>query len=219
MHRLQTIFVQGTRLSLATVVPMGGTMIIMAGPLVRAWVGPDFSGSVLVVRLLCLSVIVRVANETASTILKGAGEHRLLAFVNMATACVNLALSIAIVKPLGLPGVALGTLVPICFTAMLVLFPAACRRVELSLRRALVEAVWPAIWPASVMTAFLLATRDWVPTTLIAVGAEMAAACAIYALIFVFFGIDANQRRVYTLKAMKMLHRAPPACDPISEGA
>jgi hypothetical protein len=55
--------------------------------------------------------------------------------------------------------------------------------------------------------------------TLIAVGAEMAAACAIYALIFVFFGIDANQRRVYTLKAMKMLHRAPPACDPITEGA
>src|ERR1700736_939603 len=41
--RLRSIFVQGTRLSLAAVVPLGGALMLMAGPLVRAWVGPDFS--------------------------------------------------------------------------------------------------------------------------------------------------------------------------------
>jgi O-antigen/teichoic acid export membrane protein len=218
MGRLQTIFIQGTRLSLATVVPMGGAMILMAGPLVRAWVGPEFSGSVLVVRLLSLSVIVRVGNATACTLLKGAGEHRLVAFTNVAAAAVNLALSIAIVKPLGLAGVALGTLVPIFIASTLVLFPAGCRRVELPIRRAISEAVWPALWPAAVMTAFILATRDRIPPTLIAIGAEMMVASGIYLMTFTFFGINAAQRQLYVSKVTEMIHR-PPACDPVSEGA
>ena len=218
MDRLQAIFIQGTRLSLATVVPMGGAMMLMAGPLVHAWVGPEFASSALVLQLLTLSVIVRVGHATAGTVLKGAGEHRLVAFTNVAAAFVNLVLSIALVKAFGLPGVAVGTLVPICVASTLVLFPAGCRRVELSLRRALVEAVWPAIWPALAMTAFVLATRDLVPPTLVAVGAEMAAACLVYAIVFVFFGISTVERHFYLSKARELLQRPTPV-EPMTEGA
>jgi O-antigen/teichoic acid export membrane protein len=209
--RLQAIFIQGTRLSLATVIPMGGAMMLMASPLVHAWVGPEFSQSVLVLQLLSLTVIVRVGNATASTVLKGAGEHRLVAFTNVAAACANLALSIAIVKPLGLPGVAIGTLVPVCLASTLVIFPAGCRRVELSIGRALREAVWPAVWPAAVMTAFVLATRDLVPLNLVAVGLEAALAAGVYAVVFVFLGISAAQRRMYLARALELLASRAPA--------
>jgi O-antigen/teichoic acid export membrane protein len=218
LDRLQAIFIQGTRLSLATVIPMGGAMMLMAGPLVRAWVGPEFSASVLVLQLLSLTVIVRVGNATASTLLKGAGKHRLVAFTNVAAAFANLALSIAIVKPLGLPGVAIGTLVPVCLASTLVLFPAGCRRVELPIERALSEAVWPAVWPAGVMTAYVLATRDLVPVNLFAVGAEVAVAAGIYALVFVFFGISAQQRRLYVSRALELMQRRAPQ-DAVPEGA
>jgi O-antigen/teichoic acid export membrane protein len=218
MDRLQTIFIQGTRLSLGTVIPIGGAMMLMAGPLVQAWVGPGFSASVLVLRLLSLSVIVRVGNATAGTVLKGAGEHKLVAFTNVGAAVVNLALSIALVKSLGLAGVAIGTLIPICLASMFVLFPAGCRRVELPLWRALTEAVWPALWPAAIMTAFVLATRDLVPATLIAVGAEMAVAWAIYAGVFVFFGISSAQRQLYVEKATELIRRRATR-HTVSEGA
>ena len=211
MGRLQAIFIQGTRLSLATVIPMGGAMMLMAEPLVQAWVGPEFSASVLVLRLLSLTVIVRVGNATASTLLKGAGQHKLVAFTNVAAAFANLALSIAIVKPLGLPGVAIGTLVPVCLASTLVIFPAGCRRVELSIGRALREAVWPALWPAAVMTAFVLATRDLVPVHLVAVGIEVALAAGVYALVFVFLGISGEQRRLYLAKTLELLARRAPA--------
>jgi O-antigen/teichoic acid export membrane protein len=207
LHRLQSIFVQGTRLSLATVVPIGGTMMLMAGPLVEAWVGNGFSASVLVLQLLSLAVIIRVGNATAGTLLKGAGEHRLVAFTNVGAAIVNLALSIALVKPLGLSGVAIGTLIPIFVASSLILFPAACRRVEMPMWRALAEAVWPAAWPAAVMTLFVLATRDLVPTVLVAVAAEMVAAWAVYAAVFVFFGLTAEQRHSYLSKATELLRR------------
>jgi O-antigen/teichoic acid export membrane protein len=218
IERLRAIFVQGTRLSLGTVIPIGGVTMLMAGPLVQAWVGSEFSGSVPVLRLLSAAVIVRVGNATAGTVLKGAGEHRLVAFTNVGAAVVNLALSIALVTRLGLPGVAIGTLIPIWMASTLVLFPAGCRRVELPLWQALTEAVWPAVWPAGVMTAYVLATRDLVPATLVAVAAEMAVACAVYAGVFVFFGISAGQRQLYLSKIAELIRRRGTR-DPVSEGA
>jgi O-antigen/teichoic acid export membrane protein len=219
LDRLQAIFIQGTRLSLATVVPMGGAMMLMAGPLVQAWVGAEFSGSALVLQLLSLTVIVRIGNAMASTLLKGAGEHRLVAFANVAAAVANVALSIAIVKPLGLAGVAIGTLVPVCLASTLVIFPAGCRRVQLSLGRAFHEAVWPALWPAGVMTAYVLATRALVPINLFAVGGEMAAAAGVYVLVFIFFGITADQRRLYLAKGIELLRRRAPAEAPNDSAA
>ena len=218
VHRLQAILVQGTRLSLATVVPTGGAMILMAGPLVQAWVGRGFGGSVAVLRLLALAVIIRIGTATASTLLKGAGEHRLVAIANIAAAVVNVAVSIAIVKPLGLVGVALGTLVPVCIASSVVIFPAGCRRVQLPLVRGLADAVWPALWPAAVMAAFVYFTRDLVPVSLIAVGAEMAVACAVYAAVFVAFGISRAERRFYLTKTFHLLQRTPVRIR-LSEGA
>jgi O-antigen/teichoic acid export membrane protein len=208
--RLQTIFVQGTRLSLGTVIPIGGAVMLMAGPLVHAWVGKDFGGSVIVLRLLLLVVMIRVGNATASTVLKGAGRHQLVAYTNLTAAFVNLGLGIAIVRPMGLPGVAIATLVPIGIASTAILFPAACRRVELPVWRALTEAVWPALWPAVVMASFVLVTRDFVPATLLAVAAEIAAACAVYAVVFMFFGISPTHRQLYFAKALELLRRRTP---------
>jgi O-antigen/teichoic acid export membrane protein len=219
LDRLQAIFIQGTRLSLATVIPLSGGTILMADQLVHAWVGPGFSGSVIVLQLLALTVIVRVGNATAAMLLKAAGNHRLVAFTNVATAIVNLGLSIAIVKPLGLSGVAIGTLVPVCIASTVILFPAGCRRVQLPVARAFGEAVWPSLWPATVMTAFVLATRDLVPANLFAVAAELALGCAIYSVVFVFFGLTGPQRRMYGTKALELMQRRGAAIAPVVEGA
>jgi len=218
LHRLQAILIQGTRLSLATVVPIAGAMMLMAAPLVRAWVGPDFAGSVVVLQLLSVAVIVRIAAGTATTLLKGAGEHRLVAFANVAAALVNIAVSIAIVKPLGLVGVAIGTLVPVTIASSLVIFPAGCRRVGLTLARGLTEAVWPAIWPAGVMTAFVYVTRDLLPRSIFAVTAEMAAACLVYVTVFVAFGLSREERHFYLTKAFDLVQRRPVRV-PLSESA
>ncbi len=218
LDRLQAIFIQGTRLSLATVIPMAGGLMLMAQPLVDAWVGPEFNGSVVVLRLLAFTVIVRIGTATASTLLKGAGEHRLVAFATVAAAIANLALSIAIIKPLGLPGVALGTLVPVGLASTLVLFPAGCRRVQLPVGRAIAEEVWPACWPAAAMTAFIVATRHLVPANIFAIAVELAIGGLIYALTFVFFGISAEQRRLYTARIVELAQRRAPAAA-LPEGA
>lgn len=195
--RLQSIYVQGTRLSLATVIPMGGALMLTAEHLVHAWVGPEFAGSVAVLQILSLVVMIRVGNATSGTVLKGAGRHRLVAFTNVVAAIANLTLSILLVKPLGLAGVALGTLVPIAISSIFVLFPAGCRRVGLTLPQAFARAVWPALWPAAVMAAFVIATEPRVPDNLFAQGAELVAAALVYAVVFVMFALSARERQAY----------------------
>ena len=59
---------------------------LLAGPLIRAWVGPKFDESIVVAQILIVVVAIRVGNATATTVLKGAGQHRLLAFTNAGTA-------------------------------------------------------------------------------------------------------------------------------------
>lgn len=217
LDRLQSIFIQGTRLSLATVVPLAGSLAMMATPLVYAWVGPAFSGSAVVLQLLAVTVIVRVGNATASTLLKGAGHHRLVAFTNAAAAVSNLALSIAIIKPLGLAGVAIGTLVPVVLVSACVIFPAGCRRVELSIGRAWMQAVWPALWPAAPMVLFIMASRPWVGTSLAAVTLDVAVAALVYFFTFIFFGIGREERRFYFSKLVELTARR--RLQPLSEGA
>jgi O-antigen/teichoic acid export membrane protein len=217
--RLQAIFLQGTKLSLATVIPIGGALMLMATPLVHAWVGPAFAGSVIVIQLLTITVIVRVGSATAHTVLKGAGQHRLVAYTTIIASVINLSLSIAFVRSMGLAGVALGTLIPVTASSLLVLFPAGARRVRVSIARALVEAVWPAVWPAAVMIAFVVATRDLIGASLIAVGVEMAAAAIVYAATFLLFGIRAVERRFYLSKALELTGGWRLSPSPVSEGA
>ena len=201
--RLQAIFLIGTRLSLATVVPVAAALVLLADPLVRAWVGPAFSGSVPVLQLLAVTIVFRVGNGTAATLLKGAGRHRFVAAVNVATGLVNLALSVVLVRTMGLAGVALGSLVPVGLAAVFIIFPAGSRRVGLPLREAVYKAVWPAVWPVVVMTAYLAVTRRLV-TSLVGVGAEMGVALALYGTCFILFGIAPEERRLYLARAFEL---------------
>jgi O-antigen/teichoic acid export membrane protein len=111
-ERLQLVLIQGTRVSLAMVVPMAVTLALLADIVVNAWVGPRFAGSVIVVRLLAVVVTIRIGTSTAYALLKGAGQHQFAAASSVAIAVANLVLSIILVRPFGLVGIALGTLTP-----------------------------------------------------------------------------------------------------------
>jgi O-antigen/teichoic acid export membrane protein len=208
VDRLQRLFLVGTRLTLATVVPIAAVLLLMAGPLVRAWVGPEFNDSIVIVQLLALVVVVRVGSATSTTLLKGAERHRLVAVVNVVTAAANVSLSVVLAKSMGLKGVAIGTLVPVGVSALFVLFPASCSRVGLSIRRAFVDAVWPALWPVGTMAAYVLISRQMIPQSLPAVLINMGVSVCIYAATFLLLGIDAAERRFYMSKVFEVTTRA-----------
>ena len=209
-ERLQQILLQGTRLSLAMVVPIAAALVLLAGPLVHAWLGRKaaaMAGTIPVIQILALAVAIRVGNATGNTILKGAGEHRMLAFVNFGTGLANLVLSVVLIKPFGLAGVALGTLIPIAFTAFFVLYPASCRLVGVPVVHAVTHSVLPAVWPALVVGLVLAGTRLISSGTLLAVVAQALGGGVLYLALFVAFAISRRDRALYTTKLMELMGR------------
>lgn len=198
--RLQMILVQGTKLSLALAAPLCVGLIVLADPLIGSWVGPRFSSGVVPTQILLTVVLVRISTASANLIVKGAGQHKLLAYTNASTAVVNLLLSIVLIKPFGLVGVALGTLIPVSVSAAFVIFPAACRRVGLPIGRTLVRAIWPAMWPAVFMIGLLWMGRRLGPSSLLAVALHLGAGGLVYMALFLGPAIGRDERRLYWTK-------------------
>lgn len=203
--RLRDVFVQGTRLSLALALPAAGSLVLLAPQVVVAWTGPVYRGAAVLLQLLVAVVLVRVGTNTASTVLRGAGHHRLLSLSNLAAAAVNLALSIILIQIDGLRGVAIATLIPVTLRGVAILVPVACRRSGISLRRFLIQAVWPAAWPAVVVLAALAAARGEIGVSLLACAAACVLVGLIYLALFAGVAIHGDDRRRYIAKIRTLL--------------
>lgn len=212
--RLQKILVQGTRLSLAMVVPLATVLGLTARSLVMVWVGPAFAESVNVIYILSIVVALRVGNATSSVILKGSDLHKFLAFSNISMAVGNLVLSVLLVRSYGLIGVAVGTLIPMIVISMFVVFPRACRRVQLPVLTVVRKSVWPATWPAIVMGGFVLLTRGNIQGSWSLMIVQSLVAALIYAGLFLLFAISRNERDWYFNKVKEVFKRSPVASAP-----
>jgi peptidoglycan biosynthesis protein MviN/MurJ (putative lipid II flippase) len=132
----------------------------------------------------------------------------MLAFVNLGTGLVNVAMSIALVEPYGLVGVAYGTLIPIAVSSIFIIYPAASRRVGLPVSHAVVHSVLPPIWPALVVIGVGLWLSHSAPSgTLLAVVLQAIAGGALYLALFFALAIGRRDRALYTEKALELLGR------------
>lgn len=217
-HRLQQILHQGTRLSLATVVPIATVLIVLGDPLVRAWTSPEMAAAVPVLQILAVAVCIRVGNATGNTLLKGAGQHKLMAWTNLAMGLANIALSIYLVGQYGLVGVAVGTLIPIAFCAFFILNPAACRRAGIPLRHQIFRSVLPSVWPAVVMGALLAYMAPLWNGTLLAVALQAGVGALIYYALFFGVAIGRTDRAFYIAKTRELLSRPPSRAVPVAAG-
>jgi len=195
--RLAEVLVQGTRLSLATILPVAGSLALLADAVVVGWTGPRYAAAGLIVKILAMVVLVRVGSWTANTVLLGAGSHQLGAISNSITAAVNIALSVILIRWMGLPGVAIATLVPVTVRAVMIVIPVACRRVGMPLTAFFSTAVWPAAWPALVVLGGLAIVRNPASTSLFHALLQGAIAGVLYAALFLGIAIGRRDRTRY----------------------
>jgi len=196
--RLAEVLVQGTRLSLATILPVAGSLALLADSVVLGWMhGPRYAAAAVIVKILAMVVLVRVGSWTAGTVLLGAGAHRLVAISNFVTAAVNVGLSILFIRWWGLPGVAIATLIPVTVRAVFVLIPVACARVGMSLSSFVATAVWPAAWPAIIALGGVAIVRNPASTSLFHALLQGALAGLVYTILFVGVAIGPRDRTRY----------------------
>jgi len=110
LARLLTL---GTKYSFLIILPASVILLIMGKTLLGVWMGPPYAEkSYIILVVLLIPQIYGLSQFSTEEVLLGTARHRFFSLVVVAEALSNLILSIILIKPYGILGVALGTSVP-----------------------------------------------------------------------------------------------------------
>jgi O-antigen/teichoic acid export membrane protein len=144
------------------VVPLTIVLMVLARPILRTWLGPEFGVAATGLTVLVSYWLINANTGVAGSMLVAAGRVRQLAVYAAVVAALNLMLSLALTPSLGLDGVVLGTTL-----SYVILFPFFLRLTlstfEVPLRDLAREAWLPAYATGAALAAVLLAVRATVP--------------------------------------------------------
>ena len=161
-------FMKWSKIAATLVLLIGGFLMVLGPAFLRAWIGEgyqDESGRLMQILMASFFLFLPIRG-VALPALMGLGRARGPGFGLLAMGIGNLALSLALVEPYGLTGVALGTAIPnVVFAA--VLGHLACRLLEVrTLRWATYSFARPAVVAVIAVGALLAADRVFTIETL-----------------------------------------------------
>ena len=195
---LKVTLLDGTRITLGLVVGVTVCLIAFGDVVISRWMGAGFAESVAPLYALALLGIVVVGQGPAGSILLATGRHRLVALASVIDIILKVTLTIALVRPYGLVGVALGTLIPYALLNVGVLIPAACRSVGVSVRAFAAAVTTPstvAALPAALIAILLRAASR--PESLAAIVVESMLVGTVYLMAFCLLGLRSGDRTRY----------------------
>jgi O-antigen/teichoic acid export membrane protein len=191
LSQLREVFLKWSKVALSLTM-IAGLFIIVLGPrFLGWWIGPSFerpSGQVLQILMLSSLVFLPVRG-VALPVLMGLGKPRTPTILFAVTGLLNLGLSLLLVKPLGLAGVALGTAIPNVLFALAVL-AIACRELDIPLasyaRYVVPRAALGGLPVLALLLWFRLGLQVTSITGLIAAGSAVLVLFGITCVFFVY---------------------------------
>jgi O-antigen/teichoic acid export membrane protein len=142
---LRELLEKGTRYSLLVTWPIATLTALLAGPIVRIWVGDKYDRAAFLI-VIALIPMVAAIWQVGSNMLRGGGRVSAIFRPALTSTAVNLVASVMLVKAFGVAGTFYGTLV-----GTTVLMPylgrAVLREYHVGLSRFLSSTIWPALVP------------------------------------------------------------------------
>ena len=193
--RLQYAYLAATRYAFAGAVLAAIVLSVYGASLVRWWVGDALTVPAGVLTVFAAMLLTATPIHIAALLLTGLGRHRSIALGGAAEALLNLAISLALVRPLGVLGVALGTLCSGILTNAWIAPRSAAREMGIAWMTYAREGLRPALLPGLLagIPAVLIAGRLSPGSP--AAGVALAATVAVYLLVFWFGSLDGMARR------------------------
>jgi|SRR5215467_6882157 len=189
VDRLRSMFIAGNRACALIVFPICAGLILLGKPVIQVWMGAKYvSASYPILLVLLIPNTLRMAQATSSRILFGMARHKTLAIVVFAEGIVNLVLSIALVRPYGIMGDAIGTAIPLTVTCLFFLPQHLCGILGLRIRSYLLKAFGAPLLLCMPMVACLLLMQRWfVPHNLLQLVVQTVIAGGVYSAFVYYF--------------------------------
>jgi O-antigen/teichoic acid export membrane protein len=193
--RLLTI---STKYMLLIALPVGAVFLTLGRNFIELWMGPGYSQSFPVLVILTIAMLVHFMEMPAHTVLLGLSKHRVVAFFTVIQGLLNVALSIVLVRRLGVVGVALGTMIPMILitgVALAIYFRRYLKQPLLVYLRG--SCVSPALVQAPFILSLLIIRACRRPATLVAFFTEVGVACLPYTALAIAVCITPRERRAF----------------------
>jgi O-antigen/teichoic acid export membrane protein len=191
---VRALYLRGTKYSIAFAAPIAVGLMTLAQPLLLTWLGPAVAMQALAARVALIQWLLYLNLAVAFTIFIGTGRLTFLFRYTLTQAFLNLALSLVLVRPLGVLGVVLGTAI-----SEAVMFPFGIRyaldQLEVSageyLRRVVVRT-----YPLLLVTVAVGVGGIALGLTQTLVGVAVVGLASVGAcwLSMFAFGLEANER-------------------------
>jgi O-antigen/teichoic acid export membrane protein len=194
IQRARDLLVRGTRYVVAAVVPLTVVLMVLARPILVAWLGPKFGPAGLALTLFVSYWLVASSTTVSGPMLVAAGRAGTLLRYATVLALANLSLSLTLTPLIGLEGVVIGTALP-NFLIVPVILRLAIDTFNVSVgelaRRVWIPAFSLAVFLAIALLALRLAAK---PHGVIEVGAVCAAALLAYWTAYALLWLDPGER-------------------------
>lgn len=194
-ERLGRLMVDGTRFTVAVVLPVTVAILALGRPLTSTYAPPEAYAPLMIF----VSYWILNANTgVPSVIIAGMGRLNILLVYSYAVAALNLLLSLVLARRYGVAGVVAGTTLSyaITFPIFLVI---ALRLTQVSFGRYVKRAWWPAYPMAIVLAGVLLLVARLPMRSFVLVVLAGATGVAAYLGAFWFWATDPGERRDFVL--------------------
>jgi O-antigen/teichoic acid export membrane protein len=196
--QLRSLYVISTRITLAVVLPLGCCLIVLAGPILSVWVGEEYAPYAYLVLLLTVASMIDTSQWPAGFVVQGMARHHFNAVVAFITGVSNLGLSLLLVRPLGLTGVALGTLIPTTVFCLGFILPHVRRVVGVEWHRVFAEMLLPPLLPLVPSVIVLFVLREALdPGSVLFLGVITASSLLTYLVGYLCLSVNAFERALF----------------------
>jgi O-antigen/teichoic acid export membrane protein len=210
-REVQRVTLKGAKYASMVVLPVALCFMLRGETFVGLWMGPRYaalSGHVLLV--LSLALVFMAANQVGAATLRGINRHKSLVPIYVGEALCNLLLSIALVRPFGVVGVAWSTTVPSLLVSFL-FWPWFLRRTLDIPLRSYASSAW--IWPGLAAVPYALALyaieRFWVPASLLVFFLQVILVLPLIGLCYWYLCFTPEEREEYERKFIPRMFKAP----------
>ena len=192
---LRAILIHVAKFALLPMVMATAAAYVVGRAAIVFWVGPEFADAAVLLHILMTSLVIGVPPLLAFTLLGMTGHHAMTARAAAISIVVNLTASALLWWPLGIVGIALGTLVSTLIVDVGVVLRRACQLHGITLSTQLRRVYLPVLLPGVVQCALTYQlVAWWPPASLGGIVLLASPGAVVYLLIFWLWSTEATER-------------------------
>ena len=206
--KIRFVLINCTKFAMASSILLCVAVWIYAKTALLLWVGPGFLAAAPVLWILMGAVLISIPQMTAAMVLTMTGHHKRTARAAIISACLNVLVSVLLVRSFGLIGIALGTFVAAIVVDIFVLVKTACKVFEVGYWRYARNAIMPALWPGIAQFILTYGIKTYFPPVHLGVLVVQAIpGVVLYGLLFWYFGVEQSEKQLVAEKLLRWRHR------------